>query len=159
MGKQQQKLTLNYVDNIIYYLNYIYNKYNIDIDNYYYDLLEQAIEYGMTPKQFWEEDIELFYCYRNAYIKKMHNQYHTLGLYTSVAIGTIIGNMFKKKGQKPIEYPKENLLDANINEIEKNIIAEQFNTNNKNTSNKIITKNITKENLEEQYRLRLSKCY
>lgn len=158
MGNQQSKLDNKFenIDNIINYLDFINDKYNIDIDNYYYDLLEQAIEYGMTPKQFWEEDIELFYCYRNAYIKRTHYQYHTLGLYNVVALGTVLGNMFKKQGTKNIEYPKDNLLETNIKEIEKIIRLEDLRNGDKT---KIITKNITKDNLEEQYRLRLSRCY
>lgn len=158
MGNQQSKLDNKFenIDNIINYLDFINDKYNIDIDNYYYDLLEQAIEYGMTPKQFWEEDIELFYCYRNAYIKRTHYQYHTLGLYNVVALGTVLGNMFKKQETKNIEYPKDNLLETNIKEIEKIIRLEDLRNGDKT---KIITKNITKDNLEEQYRLRLSRCY
>ena len=159
MGNQSGKLdnnTYNYIDGIISYIDFLNDKYNLDIDNYYYDLLEQALEYGMTPKEFWQEDIELFYCYRNAYMKRIHNQYHTLGLYNSIALEVALGNLFRKSGSKPIEYPKENLLETNLKEIEKNIRLEEINIDNKN---KVITKNITKENLEEQYRLRLAKCY
>lgn len=151
-GKSKLNSSLNYLDNIIEYINYLLNKNNYDIDNYYYDLLSLAIEYGMTPKQFWEEDIELFYCYQNAYLNRIHTQCHTQGLYNSIALGVVLGNMLKKKGTKDIEYPKENLLQQNLSNIKQNI-------QNGNSNKKQITKCITKSNLEEQYRLRLSKCY
>lgn len=121
-----------------------------DIDVYYYDLLEQAIEYGMTPNQFWEEEIEIFFCYRNSYLNKLHNQCHIQGLYNFMAYSISIANMFKKNKSDKIDYPKDNLLKTSLEEHINKIKDE-----------KVILKSnqINKRNLEEQYRLRLMNCY
>lgn len=149
MGEQKRNQLDKFKKIVEYYKNY-YNFINEDIDTYYYDLLEQAIEYGMTPNQFWEEDIELFFCYRNAYIKRLHNQCHIQGLYNYVAYSTVIANMFKKDNSDKINYPKKDLLSTNLEEH----IA-------KLNDEKVILKShqVTKQNLEEQYRLRLMNCY
>lgn len=142
-----EKVKSNQLEKIIILLDTIINNNFVDIDDYYYDLLEQALEYGMTPKQFWEEDMEQFYCYRNAYFKKIHRVSHIQGLYNNIAIGICLANCLKKKSDKSLEYPKEDLFSTNINEV-----LNEFN------KEKIITK-VNKNNFEEQYRLRLSKCY
>ena len=41
------------------------------IDDEYYELLSKAIEYGMRPNEFWNDDIQNFYCYEVAYIKDL----------------------------------------------------------------------------------------
>ena len=153
MGENEQielNPTLRKLENLVYSLKQLNDFIYEDIDTYYYDLLEQAIEYGMTPNQFWEEDIELFFCYRNAYIKRLHNQCHIQGLYNFMAYSITIANMFKKNKSDKIDYPKKDLLSTSLEEhVAK--IKEQ----------KIILKSnqVNKKNLEEQYRLRLMNCY
>lgn len=147
----QQKLSqLNQLNKIVKYLKELREFLYEDIDSYYYDLLEQAIEYGMTPKQFWEEEVEMFFCYRNAYLQRLHNQCHIQGLYNFMAYSISIANMFKKNKSDKIEYPKDNLLKTSL---EEHI--------NKINEKKVILKSnqVTKKNLEEQYRLRLMNCY
>lgn len=136
----------NLIDSIKSLVDFIYE----DLDTYYYDLLEQAIEYGMTPKQFWEEDIELFFCYRNAYMKRVHTQCHIQGLYNFMAYSITVANMFKKNKSEKIDYPKESLLTTTLNEYISKI-----------NDKKIVLKasQVNKNNLEEQYRLRLMNCY
>ena len=147
---EQNSTQLNQLNKFVKYLKDLREFLYDDIDAYYYDLLEQAIEYGMTPKQFWEEEIELFFCYRNAYQRKLHNQCHIQGLYNFMAYSISIANMFKKNSSEKIEYPKSNLLTTSL---EEHI--------NKINEKKVILKSnqVTKKNLEEQYRLRLMNCY
>lgn len=147
---QQKSNQLNQLNKIVKYLKELREFLYEDIDTYYYDLLEQAIEYGMTPKQFWEEEVEMFFCYRNAYLQRLHNQCHIQGLYNFMAYSISIANMFKKNKNDKIEYPKDNLLKTSL---EEHI--------NKINEKKVILKSnqVTKKNLEEQYRLRLMNCY
>ena len=147
---QQKSSQLNQLNKIVKYLKELREFLYEDIDTYYYDLLEQAIEYGMTPKQFWEEEVEMFFCYRNAYLQRLHNQCHIQGLYNFMAYSISIANMFKKNKNDKIEYPKDNLLKTSL---EEHI--------NKINEKKVILKSnqVTKKNLEEQYRLRLMNCY
>ena len=152
MGNKQEELTL--IESLINYIDYLNEKYIQDIDEYYYDLLEQALEYGMTPYQFWEEDIEQFYCYRNAYLKRTHTLCHIQGLYYQIALSTTLSNILKKKGEKSAEYPKNNLFDQGL---EAPLIKVKDDRNE--MIKRKITKNISRENLEEQYRLRLANCY
>lgn len=147
---QQKSSQLNQLNRIVKYLKELREFLYEDIDSYYYDLLEQAIEYGMTPKQFWEEEVEMFFCYRNAYLQRLHNQCHIQGLYNFMAYSISIANMFKNNISDKIEYPKDNLLKTSL---EEHI--------NKINEKKVILKSnqVTKKNLEEQYRLRLMNCY
>ena len=146
MGRNNKSSQLTILDKVIDYISGIYEFLNQDIDEFYYQLLENAIEYGMTPKQFWEEDIEIYYCYQYAYLNKLHTSCHTQGLYNYLALSVVIGNAFRKTSTKPLEYPKDNLLETNLKELKK----EQ---------QKQISSNVTRQNLEEQYRLRLASCY
>lgn len=147
---EQKSTQLTQLNKILDYLKEVKKFLYEDVDSYYYDLLEQAIEYGMTPKQFWEEEIEMFFCYRNAYLQRLHNQCHIQGLYNFMAYSISIANMFKKNKNDKIEYPKDNLLRTSL---EEHI--------NKLNEEKVILKSnqVTKKNLEEQYRLRLMNCY
>lgn len=147
---QQKSSQLNQLNKIVKYLKELREFLYEDIDSYYYDLLEQAIEYGMTPKQFWEEEVEMFFCYRNAYLQRLHNQCHIQGLYNFMAYSISIANMFKNNRSDKIEYPKDNLLKTSL---EEHI--------NKINEKKVILKSnqVNKKNLEEQYRLRLMNCY
>lgn len=61
----------------------------------------------MTPKEFWENDIDTFYAYEKAYITKLHNESHIQGLYTNLALETALSNAFAKNSSKKVEYPKE----------------------------------------------------
>lgn len=67
--------------------------------------MPKAIQYGMTPNQFWDDDGTLFYAYEKAYITKIHTESHIQGMYNYLALETIFSNAFAKKGSKKIEYP------------------------------------------------------
>ena len=82
-----------------------------DIERTYYDLLALAIEYGMTPKEFWEDDIQLLYVYQKAYINRLHKQTHLQGLYNELAFGVVVGRAFSKKNSKKMQYPKEDVYN------------------------------------------------
>lgn len=154
MGRKQTN-QLTPFEIIISYVLDIYYLINEDIDEYYYQLLEQALEYGMSIKDFWDSDIENFYCYANAYASKLHNQAHTQGLYNFVALSLALQNVFAKNKSEIKDYPKENYYILFKKDEEKK--AKQY--NNVKQSQILSTKQITKENLEEQYRLRLAQCY
>lgn len=72
---------------------------------FYVEELPLALEYGMTPKQFWEEDMDLFYAYQKAYVNRVHKQSHIQGLYANLAFQTTLSNVLAKKGDKAINYP------------------------------------------------------
>ena len=55
MGERTSEL--NSLDIFINNIKNVNEYINQDIDEIYYQLLESAIEYGMTPKQFWEDDV------------------------------------------------------------------------------------------------------
>lgn len=61
----------------------------------------------MTPKEFWENDIDTFYAYEKAYITRLHQESHIQGLYVHCALETALSNAFAKNGAKRVEYPKE----------------------------------------------------
>ena len=95
-----------------------------------------AIEYGMTPKQFWEDEIELFYVYQKAYINRVHKQAHITGLYINMALNTTFANMFKKKDAQALEYPKDDVFNPfnenNKHDKEKSYISSIDTTKNNN---------------------------
>jgi outer membrane receptor for ferrienterochelin and colicin len=78
--------------------------------DYYEDiLLPTALLYGMTAKEFWNEDPALMWSYRLTFIQKQKNQNYRdnqlaylTGLYNYSALSTVIHNSFSK--EKPIEY-------------------------------------------------------
>lgn len=87
---------------------------------YYVEELPLAIEYGMSIDEFWNGDIELFYAYQKAYINKLHKQSHIQGLYISLALNITYSNMFKKNSQQSTEYPKYDVYNPFLQNINKN---------------------------------------
>ena len=71
-----------------------------------------AILYGMSSKEFWEEDPELLWAYRKSYMDKMKiqselNNYNAWlnGLYVFDAVSKSIYNSFgRKETQTPLHY-------------------------------------------------------
>ena len=160
MGLGKQELSkLNETNYYLICINYILNVYEIvneDIDVYYYQLIEKALEYGMSIDEFWNSDIEYYYCYENAYFSKIHNLAHTQGLYNFEALTLVAGNIFAKNKGEIKQYPTENFYMSYIKEQNK---KQNEMIKNPNHKEKLSIKKITKENLEEQYRLRLLQCY
>ena len=74
-------------------------------------MLPSAIEYGMSIKDFWEEDPELFWAYRFSYINKIErdseiNNYNAWlqGMYFFEGVTIALANSFGKANYK---YPSE----------------------------------------------------
>ena len=74
-------------------------------------MLPSAIEYGMSIKDFWEEDPELFWAYRFSYINKIKreseiNNYNAWlqGLYFFEGVSIALANSF---GKSNLKYPSE----------------------------------------------------
>ena len=96
-------------------------------------MLPSAIEYGMSIKDFWEEDPELFWAYRFSYINKLKreseiNNYNAWlqGMYFYEGVSIALANSFSKAKLKyPIEpYGFENKNDTTpkLTEQEKTLI-------------------------------------
>jgi hypothetical protein len=103
-------------------------------DYYFFEELPLALEYGMTPQQFWEEDEDLFYVYQQAYVNKKHNEAHLIGLYVELAIEIGVNNLFAKKSEKQ-NYPYEdvyNPLKANKEKTEKSLLSTIDTSKNNN---------------------------
>lgn len=118
-----------------------------------------AIEYGMTPHQYWDEEVELFYVYQKAYINRIHNTAHINGLYINLALETCFYNLFRdtKKNNKAKEYPINAVFNPfinvknNGNNNGKNFIDSFDTSKNNNQIYKI--KSILKERREKNGRL------
>lgn len=79
--------------------------------DWFYDLLPMAITYGMSVKEFWEDDPVLFWAYRFSYYTKLktkqkifNNNAWLQGTYFYEAISVALCNAF---GRQKIEYSKK----------------------------------------------------
>lgn len=102
---------------------------------YFVEELPLALEYGMSPHQFWEEDIDLFYAYQKAYVNRVHNQAHLIGLYNELAFSVTMANAFRNKNSDVVPYPKEdvyNPLKTKAKDKEKTFIESLDTTENNN---------------------------
>ena len=117
-----------------------------DYDKYYEDLFKNALKYGMSKNDFWNEDFRIYFLYEEAYYEKMHEQSHTQGYYNYLAFNIVLSNAFldKNKGNKPLVYPEKNIYTI---AKEKIIVGAK-------TSVKI-----TKENKQKVFMNRLANCY
>ena len=92
-------------------------------------MLPSAIEYGMSVKEFWEDDPELFWAYRFSYINKLkreteQNNYNAWlqGLYFFEGVSIAIANSF---GKANLKYPEMPYGMEDKKETEKPKITEQ----------------------------------
>lgn len=86
-------------------LPFSYSKVFEDVFPYYMAM-------GMSYEQFWNDNPKLAYYYRKAHeikLQQSNEQMWLQGMYMAYAINSTVGNMFKKKSQKPNEYPSEPL--------------------------------------------------
>ena len=70
------------------------------------------LSYGMSSHEYWDEEPELATAYREAHELRLDRKNQELwleGVYMKKALESTVGNMFLKKGAKPMEYPKEPL--------------------------------------------------
>lgn len=86
---------------------------------YFNEELPLCLEYGMTPHQFWDEDIDLFYAYEKAYINRIHRMSFLQGRYVFDAITMATNNAFKGKNEKATDYYKEDVYNPYKTEIDK----------------------------------------
>lgn len=87
--------------------------------------------FGMSSKEFWEEDPQLYWAYQTFYLKQQEiqfekdNQYMWLqGMYIYEGVSVALNNAFKKQkrsySEKPYDFEeaqKQNLTKEEINEI------------------------------------------
>lgn len=83
-------------------------------DYYENEWLPQVIPLGTTYSEFWKLNPRIIDVMVKAYNEAKKNEirqtnmlYHLEGMYFADALCATVGNMFRGKGQKPFEYPKE----------------------------------------------------
>ena len=103
-------------------------------------MLPLAIQYGMTPEQFYNSTPDVFYAYEKAYITRIHQEAYINGLYQYDAFSIALSNAFRGKGQKAIEYHKEPVYSPYS---KKNIEDRQMSTEE---GSKMIKEKIRKKN-------------
>ena len=72
---------------------------------FYEERLPQAIQYGMTPEQFWYGDIRLIGAYEKAYYRDVLYKGWVQGNYNHIGYGVVMAKAFAKKGEKVDDYP------------------------------------------------------
>lgn len=82
----------------------------------------------MSWEEFWHKDKRLFEVCQKAYYRDLYERAWINGIYTNISVQNTAGNMFAKKGAKPLEYPHEPIDPFKQKKV------------------------ITKENLESEYR-------
>lgn len=78
----------------------------------------------MSTHEFWDEEPSLFFVYLDAYKERLNENAWLFGLYTNIAVSTALGNAFRKKNDKPLEYPLEKLDLEGKKRIEKGKVRE-----------------------------------
>ena len=137
-----------------YQAYYIYNILLItiiDYDKQYNELFKNALKYGMSKEDFWNGgDYKDYFIYEEAYLERLHEQTHIQGYYNFIAFNTCLQNAFidKKKGDKALEYPSNNLYQESIKNANKTL----ENTNKGKTK-------VTRENIQQKYMNSLANCY
>lgn len=70
--------------------------------------------FGMSGKEFWDDDPQLYWAYQTFYLKKKEEEleqsnYNSwlMGIYVLSALNQSLNGAFGKKGQKKDIYPKE----------------------------------------------------
>ena len=87
------------------------------LDNYWNELLPIALECGMTPTQFWEDEPRLVHSYLRKHelvLEEQNYQSWLIGLYVYDAMSVVMANSFGKGKklnymEKPVEInpPKQ----------------------------------------------------
>ena len=70
--------------------------------------------FGMSDKEFWEDDPQLYWAYQTFYLRKKEDDLEQMnynawlsGIYTLSALNQALNGAFGKKGQKKDIYPKK----------------------------------------------------
>lgn len=96
--------------------------------------------FGMTEKEFWEDDPQLYWSYQTFYLKKKkmdieENNYNAWlqGIYVLSALNQSLSNSFSKKRnkiypEKPLEFGKEKEEVKKLSKKEKEqLMVNDFN--------------------------------
>ena len=92
-------------------------------------LFPSAIMFGMSSKEFWEDDPQLYWSYRTFYLKNMQQQADIYnyegwlyGNYTHLAVSVALNNAFSKNKAK---YPDKPFgMDIQKSELQKELEKE-----------------------------------
>ena len=94
-------------------------------------LFPSAIMFGMSSKEFWEDDPQLYWSYRTFYLKKMQQDSDLLyyeswlyGSYTHLAVFLALNNAFSKKKEKYPEKPFRLDINKEKTELEEKLKKE-----------------------------------
>lgn len=114
------------------------------ISDVFNEQLVLALHSGMSYKEFWEEDPEIFWAYRFFYFKKQELENEKInytawlnGLYVYSAVSVSLSNAFKSKGSLGDNYLEQpiNLFGAKKEDEEKikreNKIAQELKIKNR----------------------------
>lgn len=115
---------------------------------YFCEELPLALEYGMTPHEYWDEDEDLFVAYQKAYYNRLHKQAYLNGLYGYDAVEIALANVLRdsKKTPKPYEYHKKDVYNPfNEENQEKKGYINTINTTENNNELFSIKRKITEE--------------
>ena len=89
---------------------------------------------GISWAEFWEMNPKIIEAHIQGQKEELEYKnalFHLNGLYTAEALKSTIGNMFKKKTEKPYSYP-EKPIDLNLNKIEEKDLTEEDKINQTN---------------------------
>lgn len=88
--------------------------------------------FGMSSKEFWEEDPQLYWAYRTFYLRKIENDYKQQdnicwleGNYNYIAVATALNNAFSKKKTKYIEKPLSDKKEKTKTELQEKMEKEK----------------------------------
>ena len=99
--------------------------------------------FGMSGKEFWEDDPQLYWAYQTFYLKQKKDEIEQQnynawlsGIYTLSALNQSLSGAFGKKGQKtdiypktPIDFKKELEKQKKISKEEKELqYVQEFNS-------------------------------
>lgn len=108
-------------------------------------LLPEALIYGMTVTQFWEDDPSLMWSYRLAYLRKLELQmeidnYNSwlAGLYNLSAFQTVVANSFSSNNN--LEYMQ--MIDTSKMREEANLSYEEKEKKRISQNDQIIRANV-----------------
>lgn len=101
-------------------------------------MLPLAIEYGMSVKEFWENDPDLFWAYRFSYINKQKKEQEIMntkawlqGAYIYEAVSVALSNAFSKTkstySKEPYNLKKEESREQELFNLQsrlKNRVAQ-----------------------------------
>lgn len=85
-------------------------------------LLPLALQYGMTPSDFWNGEPELLESYHIFYknkIKEIDTEEWKMGLYVFTGVQTALANAFRKSGSPAAKYPKQGFLAKEESKVDK----------------------------------------